>query len=145
MAETSVAEGREVAKQELAGSIRELTTGKEELALDVFQEMLNELFAGVHPSTGSECPVGKDGILHYWTTIEVLLQGLGDRFRPTQVLDTIRKIKEEGSLLGIVERRLGEIPTLKGIRIRVPLYICTNPECDGLTLSIFNNDGAEAL
>ena len=134
MAGTRVAE-REATKQELVSSLRELVKGKEELALDVFQEVLDELFAEVQPSTGSECPVCKDGTLHYWTTRTVLLRGLGDRFRPTQVLNTMREIKDEGLLRGVEERRLGEIPTLKGLKASLPLYICTNPECDGLTLS----------
>ena len=144
MAGTEVAD-REATKQEFVSSLRELVKGKEKLALDVFQEMLDELFAGVQPSTGSECPVCKDGTLHYWTTRMVFLQGLGDKSRVAQVLTAIKKAKEDGWLLGRVERTLGDIPTLNSIRVEAPLYICTNPECDGLTLSIFGNDRVEVL
>ena len=142
MVGTEVTE-REAVKQKLVGSIRELTRGHEELALVVLQEMLDELFAGVQPSTGRECPVCKDGILHYWTTRMVLLQGLGEKSRAAQVLTAIRKAKEDGWLLGRVEQALGDIPTLNRIMVEVPLYICTNPECNGLTLSILGSQPVE--
>mgnify|MGYP001562350963 CR=1 FL=1 len=138
---------RDLVREEIAEIIRQAAKGREDIALEALGDLLDELVAGMpRTSTPSVCPVCGEGTLHYWKTREVLLQGLGDRFRPTQVLDTIRKIKNEGLLLGMVERRLGEIPTLKGVRVRVPLYICSNPKCDGLTLSILGgNDPVEAL
>ena len=134
------AKPRDVVKQEIADAIRQAFRGNEELALQVVGELLDELAAGIScASTGQQCPVCEEGTLHYWITRDVQLQGLNEKFRPTAVLAILQKVKDEGMLLGGVERSLGDIPTMKGFTGSFPLYICTNPECRGLVMSVLGD------
>jgi hypothetical protein len=141
---------REAEKRKVLTAIRRITVGREGLVIDLLPALAKELVSKlgkVGASTGHTCPICNNGILHYMTgegDKTILLKGYSNRGRSlaAKVLEALRQAKENGQLLGMVERSIGEkIPTLEEIQVtKVPAYICTNPNCNGIVFHLLSGD-----
>ena len=121
-------------KERVLTAMLKTVEGCEEVALELILPLMKELVSAIRPSTMGNCPVCRPGTLHYIGDRTVVLERYNETSQAAKVLSSLKEAKEKGSLLGKVERAIGEnIPTLERIQIKgAPLYICNSSRCDGL-------------